>query len=119
MENSNLSLENRDISVPKSRKDQELEREIYEMLTEDISGRPNRRDLCLQKELEDKDILEWERELREKVERDLYGIPTEDITEENFDSLNPGESDWIVFGPEDFYGGDRDSEEMLDIPSNL
>ena len=94
MENSNLSLENRGISVPKSRKDRELEREIYEMLTEDISGRPNRRDLCLQKELEDKDILEWERELREKVERDLYGeVFCEDSPEIEYDLSDYEEND--------------------------
>ena len=101
MENKNLIPESKDNCVSKSRKDLEWERELYEMLTEDISGWPNQYDLWLEKDLEDKEISEWEREMYEESEREFYGVSREDIIEEDLDSLDPWETDWFVFWPED------------------
>ena len=73
MENKNLTLENGGNAVPMTIKDHELERELYEMMTENIPIWPSRYDLWFEEDSIDNDISKMERALYEKLERELYG----------------------------------------------
>jgi hypothetical protein len=94
MENKNLTLENGENTVPKTKKDYELERELYAMMTENIPIRPNRYDLWLEEDAIDNDISRMERELREKLEREFYGeVFCEDSSEIEYDLSDYEEND--------------------------
>lgn len=94
MENKNLTLENRENTVLKTKKDYELERELYAMMTENIPICPNRYDLWLEEDAIDDDISRMERELREKLEREFYGeVFCEDSPEIEYDLSDYEEND--------------------------